>query len=271
MSEARVSKLRADQISKQFTDERGSTVTEVLRPISMDVAAEEFVVILGPSGCGKSTFLKILGGIQPASTGHIFLDGQDCGHEVPREMLRKFGFVFQNNNLLQWRTARGNLKFMLETMHLKGEKWTQRIDSMLEIVGLQDYKDIFPHELSGGMKQRVGIARAMVHDPEILIMDQPMGALDAITRRMLTFELLGIRRKTQKTFVMVTNNIDEALILADRVFVFSQRPAAIVTEMAVTLPLEERHEGMFTTPAFLTLRAQLNDIVRSTLSKGVSA
>lgn len=264
-------KIRVQQISKSFADERGKTVTQVLSPISMDVAAQESIVILGPSGCGKSTFLKILGGIQAASSGRLVIDGQDCGQELPRALLRRFGFVFQNNNLLQWRTARGNLKFMLETMHLKGDAWNRRIASMLEIVGLQDYQDIFPHELSGGMKQRVGIARAMVHDPEILIMDQPMGALDAITRRILTFELLDIRRKTKKTFVMVTNNIDEALILADRVFVFSRRPASIVTEMSVTLPLEERNEGMFTASAFLQQRAYLNEVVRSTLDKEASA
>lgn len=270
MSAATSPKIYVDQISKHFEDKRGTTITQVLNPISMDIAPHEFIAILGPSGCGKSTFLKILGGIQSASSGHITVSGQDYGQELPRELLRKFGFVFQNNNLLQWRTVCGNLKFMLETMNLKGDMWTQRIDSMLEIVGLQEYQDVFPHELSGGMKQRVGIARAMVHDPEILIMDQPMGALDAITRRMLTFELLEIRRKTNKTFIMVTNNIDEALIVADRVFVFSQRPASIVAELSVTLPLEGRNEGVFTTAAFLELRAHLNDIVRSTLNRRTS-
>lgn len=131
-------KIRVDQVSKHFEEKKGAAVTQVLSSISMSIAPHEFIAILGPSGCGKSTFLKIMGGIQSASSGHIVVSGQDYGQELPRELLRRFGFVFQNNNLLQWRTARGNLKFMLETMNLKGDEWTQRIDSMLEIVGLQD-------------------------------------------------------------------------------------------------------------------------------------
>ena len=260
-------KLRAVNISKSFETAKG-TSDAVIQNISMDIAEKEIVCILGPSGCGKSTFMKILGGIQPATTGSIMLDGKDYGQQLPREILRKFGFVFQGDNLLQWRTAEGNLKFNLETMHLKGPEWTKRVDEMLDVVGLGQYKKVYPHELSGGMKQRVGIARALVHDPEILLLDQPFGALDAITRRMLTLEMLNIRKKTQKTMIMVTNSVDEALLLAKRVYVFSPLPASIVHEMEVDIPYEERNQDTVADPHFLELRAKLNEMVRTTMMGG---
>ncbi len=261
-------KLHAQDLCKSFGIAKDNSLVSVVDHISMEIHDKELVVILGPSGCGKSTFLKILGGILPATSGHIVLDGKDYGSELPRQALHKFGFVFQSNNLLQWRTAAGNLKFMLETMKLKGPAWKQRVDEMLDIVGLLAYKNVYPHELSGGMKQRVGIARALVHDPEVLIMDQPLGALDAITRRMLTFEILRIWKETQKTIVMVTNNVDEALILAHRVFVFSPLPAHILHEIPVNIPHEERGPEVLANPVFLHLREQLNEIVRSTMQLG---
>lgn len=261
-------KLSVKNITKTFDGEKGEQ-TRVINGISMDIAAKEMVCILGPTGCGKSTFMKILGGIQNATSGNIMLDGNDYGTELPRSILNKFGFVFQSDNLLQWRTAEGNLRFNLEVMHLKGAEWDKRVDDMLEIVGLSKYRKVYPHELSGGMKQRVGIARALVHNPEVLLMDQPFGALDAITRRMLTFELLNIWKETQKTIIMVTNNVDEALLLAKHVYVFSEMPAEIVGEMDVPIDYDERKPDIVSDPRFLELRAKLNDIVRSTMAKGV--
>lgn len=135
-------KLQVEHIAKSFGE--GSGATDVIRDISMNIAEKEMVCILGPSGCGKSTFMKILGGILPASSGRIILDGKDYGVQLPREILRRFGFVFQGDNLLQWRTAEGNLRFNLETMHLKGPQWDRRVDEMLEIVGLSQYRRIYP-------------------------------------------------------------------------------------------------------------------------------
>ena len=258
-------KLRAKHIVKSFGNDPASQ-TLVVDDISMEIAEKEMVVILGPTGCGKSTFMKIIGGIQSATGGSIELDGTDYGQELPRELHRKFGFVFQGDNLLQWRTVEGNLKFNLETMHLKGDKWKKRIDDMLEIVGLSQYRKIYPHELSGGMKQRTGIARALVHDPEVLLMDQPFGALDAITRRMLTFETLNIWRETQKTIIMVTNNVDEAITLANRVFVFSPMPAKIIHEIPIDIPYDKRDGNIGTLPRFLEYRRELNEIVRSAMA-----
>ena len=260
-------KLSARNISKSF-DGGKEADTLVIDDISMDIAEKEIVCILGPSGCGKSTFMKILGGIQPASRGHIVLDDKDYGQEMPREILSKFGFVFQGDNLLQWRTAEGNLKFMLETMHLKGAQWTKRVDEMLEIVGLEQYRTVYPHELSGGMKQRVGIARALVHNPEILLLDQPFGALDAITRRMLTLEMQRIWMKTQKTMVIVTNSVDEALLLAHRIYLFSPMPSRVVYEMNVDFPFAERGQETMSTPRFLEMRSELNKQIRITQHGG---
>jgi len=258
-------KLAAQAITKAYVDGRGSD-KPVVGGVTLSIAEKEIVCILGPSGCGKSTFMKILGGIEAATSGSILLDGVDCGRQLPRETLHRFGFVFQGDNLLQWRTAEGNLRFMLETLGLKGSVWHGRVHAMLETVGLSQYRSVYPHELSGGMKQRVGIARALVHDPEVLLMDQPFGSLDAITRRMLTLETLRIWKETQKTIVMVTNNVNEALLLARRVLVFSPLPARIIYEMDVDIPYDQRGQDTVSTPRFLELRAQLNAAVRAVLT-----
>lgn len=257
--------FRIEHIAKSFGNEKDHNYVEVLKDISMDIDEKEFIVILGNSGCGKSTFLKILGGIDRATSGNMELHGQSIGQQIPREELKRFGFVFQSNNLLPWRTAEGNLRFNLQTMKLKGPEWEKRIDEMLDIVGLLDYKKVYPHELSGGMKQRVGIARALVHDPDILILDQPLGALDAITRKMLSYEILNIWKKTQKTVIMVTNNVDEAILLANRIFVFSNKPATITYEIKVDIPMEHRNHEIANDARFNELRSQINEIVRATL------
>ena len=256
--------LQAKNICKTYGGEnKKNPAVEVLHDVSLDIQEKEFVLVLGSSGCGKSTLLKILAGIEPATSGSIVIDGKDEGKQISRSELRNFGYVFQNNNLLQWRTAEGNLRFVLEVMKLKGEKWEKRVDEMLQIVGLQDYKKVYPHELSGGMRQRVGIARALVHDPKVLIFDQPLGALDAITRKMLSYELLNIWKKTQKTIVMVSNNVDEALLLSSRIIVLSPLPGTIMKEIKVDIPYEERTLAIKENARYQELRKEINELIRS--------
>ena len=256
-------KFLMQNISKTY-DEKDEKI-EVIHDFSLQISERESVVMLGPSGCGKSTLLKIAGGILPATSGHIHLDGVDYGLEIPREEVNKFGFIFQDSNLLKWRTAEDNLKLILEVMGLKGPKWDSRVAEMLDVVGLLAYKDVYPHELSGGMKQRVGIARALVHNPEILILDQSFGALDAITRKMLSYETLKILKKTQKTMLMVTNRIDEAVLLANRVLVLSDKPLSILKEITIDIPLEERDKDIMEDRKFLNYCNQINAVLRQTL------
>mgnify|MGYP002264154127 CR=1 FL=1 len=161
--------------------------------------------------------------------------GKDIGRQIPRDALKHFGFVFQSNNLLPWRTAEGNLRFNLNTMKLKGPEWEKRIDEMLDIVGLLDYKKVYPHELSGGMKQRVGIARALVHNPDILILDQPLGALDAFTRMNMQDEILSAWRARNQLSVMVTHDVDEAIYMGTRVIVMEPSPGRIKADIPIKL------------------------------------
>lgn len=179
--------FKLKNISKVYT--QGSEERVVLNGINLEIAETEFLCIMGPSSCGKSTLLKIMGGIEQPTVGEITLKGKTFQGGIPKNVLQDFGFVFQNHNLLEWRTVEKNLRLPLDIFKLRGDNWKQRIDEMLSLVGLLDYKRVYPHELSGGMKQRVGIARALVHDPEVLLMDQPFGALDAITRHKFTLKL----------------------------------------------------------------------------------
>ncbi|MGM8212233.1 ABC transporter ATP-binding protein [Virgibacillus sp. W0430] len=247
-------------LSKVYGDKNEQL--QVIKDINMDIEDKEFVCILGPSGSGKSTLLKLVGGIQLPTTGEITFDGTTYSKGIPSEVLNKFGFVFQNSNLLPWRTAEQNLKLILEVNRLKGEKWSNRVTSLLKTVGLEDYMNVFPHELSGGMKQRVGIARALVHNPEILLMDQPFGALDAITRKMLGFEMLNIWKQTRKTIIMVTNNVDEAILLANRIFILSSLPGSVTHEINVDIPLEERGSNIIELKEFTALQSKINNIIR---------
>lgn len=231
--------------------------------IDLEIEPREFIIILGPSGCGKSTFLKVFGGIETPSSGTILLEGETFKNGIPSYMLREFGFVFQNPNLLPWRTAEKNVSLVFEFQKINFPEWKSRVDEVLKLVGLYDYKKMFPHELSGGMQQRLGVARALAHNPKILLMDQPMGALDAITRKILVFELLKIWGKTQKNIIMVTNNIDEAIILGSRVLIFSNLPAKIIDEIIVDIPFEERNPHIVSNKSYIEIHKYISRIIRS--------
>lgn len=224
-------KLRLQQVSKTFAV-RGESFS-ALGDITIDVRAGEFLVIVGPSGCGKSTLLDLLGGLTTPSAGQILLDGRPIsGPGLDR------GIVFQQYALLPWRTAQGNIEFGLEAKGIPRSQRRALAQQYLELVRLEAFADRYPHELSGGMKQRVAIARSLAFEPEVLLMDEPFAALDAQTRESLQDELLRIWRATGSTVVFITHGIDEAVYLGERVAVMTSRPGHIKDVVSIDLDVD---------------------------------
>ncbi|MEU3095176.1 ABC transporter ATP-binding protein [Streptomyces sp. NPDC006967] len=209
---------------------RKSEPTHALSDIDLKVGRGEFVSIVGPSGCGKTTLLKILAGLIPRSGGTVRVAG--CEVEGP---LPEVGMVFQAATLLPWRTILQNVMVPVEVQRLDRAVYRERADQLLEMVGLGGFEDKYPDELSGGMQQRAGICRALVHDPAVLLMDEPFGALDAMTREYMNVELLRIWKESGKTVVLVTHSIPEAVFLSDRVVVLSPRPGRIAEVIDIDL------------------------------------
>ena len=244
--------IQAQNLKKTFRT--GKTVTEAVADVSLDVMEKEFLVIMGPSSCGKSTLLKLLAGLEPIDGGALHICDTDCCQVYPNDMKRRIGFMYQNENLIPWRSVEKNLRLPFEIFKTLNDNTGKRIREMLELVGLEEYAEVLPGELSGGMKQRVGIARALVYDPQIVLMDQPFGALDAITRKMLAYDFLHIWQKTKKTFVMTTNNIDEALLCGSRILFLTNAPARVKEMMDVSIPIEKRDENIQLLPEYWELR-----------------
>ncbi len=215
--------LEADHISKTFASKEGGLL--VLDDISMKLYRKEFVCIIGPSGSGKSTLVRILGGLLEPSSGQlIYPDGKEPD---PRAV------VFQNSNLLPWMRTAENIALPLMIHGTPKEKALKEAKRWLEIIGLQDFADEWPNNLSGGMAQRVAIARALIRKPELLLMDEPLGSLDAMTREQISLELVSFRERIDATVLMVTHSISEALLLSDRILIYSGRPARIIEEIKV--------------------------------------
>ena len=213
-------------------DHRGhSGGVQALAQTSFDVAEGEFIAVVGPSGCGKTTLLKILAGVLPASSGTACLRGTPING--PR---RDIGVVFQSPVLLPWRSVLENVLLPIDVQRAGRDRHTQLALTLLELVGLREFAHRYPGELSGGMQQRVAIARALIHDPALLLMDEPFGALDAMTREQMNLELQRIWLERRKTVLFITHSIPEAVFLADRVLVMSPRPGCIVEVVAVGIP-----------------------------------
>jgi NitT/TauT family transport system ATP-binding protein len=223
--------IAVDRVSKQF-DVAGGT-THALEEVSLAVAPAEFVSIIGPSGCGKSTLLRIVGDLVEPSAGSVRVKGK-TPHQARLD--RDYGIVFQTPVLYEWRTVLRNVELPLEVMGRPRGEWQARADAMLQLVGLSAFRHHYPWQLSGGMQQRVAIARALVFNPSILLMDEPFGALDELTRERLNLELLNIWSQTSATVLFITHSISEAVFLSSRVVVMSPRPGRIERTVAVDLP-----------------------------------
>lgn len=231
-----------DHVSKVFAD------LEVLKGISIGLSAGEFGAIVGPSGCGKSTILRLLAGLERPDAGRVLQGGQPVTGPGPDRMM-----IFQDHALYPWRTVADNVGFGLELAGVPRTARAERVMHVLGRVGLTGFAQYFPHQLSGGMRQRAAIARALVMDPEILLLDEPYGALDAMTRMTMQEELLRLWQGSGKTMLLITHDIEEALYLADRLFVMSSRPGRILAEMAVDLPRPRRR----TDAGFVRLREEV--------------
>jgi len=234
-----MAKLAVSALNKRFGE------LDVLRGITLEVERGEFIALVGPSGCGKTTFLRIVAGLEPATSGEVLLDGR-----AVRAPGGDRGFVFQSDNLLPWRTVLANALIGPEIAGQVGAVERQRTLDLLKLVGLDGFEDYYPRQLSGGMRQRVNLARALAINPEVLLMDEPFSALDAQTREIMQTELLRIWNQGRKTVLFVTHQIDEAVFLADRVLVFGRRPGRIVETIEVRMP-RPRALSLKRTPDFV--------------------
>lgn len=233
----------------------GSGDLHVLDSINFQVYSSEFVCVLGPSGSGKSTLLRVMGGLLPPSAGQVILEGRRLVGPPSG-----VGIVFQKANLMPWRTVLQNITLPLELQGVPVNEARRSASELIELVGLKGFENSLPRDLSGGMAQRVAIARALVHDPDVLLLDEPFGALDAITRERMGEELLRIWGVRHKTVVMITHDISEAVFLADRVLVFSDRPARLILDLQVELGRPRRTEMRYT-PEFGKLARRLREAI----------
>lgn len=233
--------IRVGQLGKVYYSSSYPEGLVALQNVSFSVANREFVCLVGPSGCGKSTVLNILSGLDASYGGEVSFDGQHFS--LSAFNLVRVGYIFQEARLLPWLTVATNLRFALETSRIPETKWISRIESWLKRVGLNGFEDSYPHELSGGMQQRVSIARAFAVDPDVLLMDEPFSSLDELTARGMRQQLLELWQETPKTVLFVTHNCFEACYLADRILVFSPRPGRILHDISVELKRPRDYES----------------------------
>jgi len=222
--------IRLDGVEKTYRTRRGDVVRAV-EDVTLHVAENEFVTLVGPSGCGKSTLLRLVAGLTPATRGAIRV--RDT---AVREPFPDVGFVFQQPVLLPWRSVLDNVLFSVEMLGQPPRQYRKQAADLLELTGLGGFETKYPHELSGGMQQRVAICRALLPDPSLLLMDEPFGALDAMTREEMSLELLRVWEERRKTILFVTHSIPEAILLADRVVVMTARPGRIARVLTIDLP-----------------------------------
>ncbi|TXL62679.1 ABC transporter ATP-binding protein [Aeromicrobium terrae] len=247
--------IRLDSLSMLYPTKSGGTV-QALDDVSLSVRSGEFISIVGPSGCGKSTLLRIIMGLSRQTSGTVTFGSSEETHR------NQLGMVFQQPLLLPWRTVRKNLMISPDLHHTRDAATLEKAESLLVMLGLEEFGDRYPNELSGGMQQRVGIGRALMHDPRILLMDEPFGALDAMTRDQMGLDLLEIWDQDRKTVLFVTHSIPEAVLLADRVVVMTPRPGRLADVVDVSLPRPRRLENI-NTPEFGEIVAHIRKLLDS--------
>jgi NitT/TauT family transport system ATP-binding protein len=253
-------KIEIDRVEKYYRKlgKNGQAdMVHALRDVNLTIGEGEFVSLLGPSGCGKTTLLKALDGLVPYDSGQIRVSGRPIAGPG-----RDRAFVFQNFALFPWRTVFGNVVFPLESAGRPKREREELARQYIDMVGLTAFTDAHPHELSGGMQQRVGIARALAVNPEILLMDEPFGALDAQTRELMQIELLGIWERTRKTVVFVTHSVDEAIFLSGRIAVFTAHPGTIMEILEVPFPYPRTDGNVKLDPKFAELRFQIWEMLK---------
>jgi NitT/TauT family transport system ATP-binding protein len=240
-------------VGKTYRTKRAEV--KALEDLTFNVRENEFVTVVGPSGCGKSTILKIVAGLIPPSMGEVQVFGRKVSE--PRSDV---GMVFQAPMLLKWRSVLDNVLLPVEILRLDRTEYMSKAKELLRLAGIEDFALMRPRELSGGMQQRVAICRALVYDPTLLLMDEPFGSLDALSRDMMNVELMRIWSEQKKTTVLITHSIQEAVFLADRVLVMSGRPGKIVAEVAVDLP-RPRHPRVRGTPGFVEYSNRIHHLL----------
>ncbi len=251
-------KLIIQDLCHHYPDEYTGESVHALEGINLQVYDNEFVAIVGPSGCGKTTLLNIVAGLLPYREGRAMVDGVDIRGPGPDR-----GVVFQEHAILPWRTVARNIGHGLELQRVPKEETRRRVQEYIDLVGLTGFENRYPHELSGGMKQRVAVARTLCADPVIMLMDEPFAAVDAQTRITLQDELNRIVMATRKTILFITHSVEEAAFLGDRCIVFSRRPGRIKTEIKIDIPREERvWSKMATNPKFTEARDEILRLVR---------
>lgn len=242
-------------ISKTYISANGAV--KALAPIDLDINESEFVSVVGPSGCGKSTLLMLISGLLKPSTGTIRINDDQVNKPYTN-----LGFVFQRDVLLEWRNVLENVLLQVEIRHMKRSDYEQRAISLLKGVGLGEFTKRYPNELSGGMAQRVSICRALLHDPPLLLMDEPFGALDAITRDQMNLDLERIWEQSRKTVIFITHSVPEAIFLSDRVLVMSKRPGHVVEIIPIELS-RPRKLAIRETPEFIQYNRRIREIFRA--------
>lgn len=253
-------KIRIEHIGKKFYSRRQEIVA--LDDVNMEFAPGEFVSIVGPSGCGKSTIVRMIDDIIKPTSGKIIVDGfeYDNKKEIGQNFVKKLGFIFQLPNLYPWLTVRQNLYLPLRVYGMMDAEHVRHVENLLEMTGLTEIGNAYPNQISGGTAQRIGVIRAMVHNPQMLMMDEPFGALDDETREKLNMEMLSIWKKTGMTIIFITHNVAEAVLMSQRIYVMQANPGHVKAEVKIDFG-EERSLGLQRSPKFIKYCNQIEDLI----------